>query len=507
MADSKEKPITDEIAGVEKDIFRDYLGKTLLNPDKVLKSESGGKGIKLYEDLLHDSQVRSNLQTRRLAVVGKEWEVVPASEDDGDIEIAEYVEDVLKGFNFDAARVSLLSAIVLGFKVGEIMWEYSEGDVWVKEIIGRASRRFVFDIENNLRLVTFNNIVHGEPLPDKKFIVFRNISNNGSPYGAGLGSSLYWPVWFKKNAIKFWMIFADKFGSPTAIGKYPQGTTKEQQEALLSAIEAIQQESAIKIPDNMLIELLEASRSGTVNTYETLCNFMNAEISKIILGQTLTTEIGQTGGAYSASQTHEEIRQDYIKADADSLCECLNNSLIRWIVDYNFGSRVRGQGSRGYPNVWIRTEDEKDLKPLAERDKIIYDMGFEPEDETYINETYGGKWKRRAVNTTPFNPPLLRGNEGVVGSQQFVEKKGCPVCMSEKGQEKDTVDNMVDRLMDEADLDPMIDVIKKFIEDAKSMEELRDRLLEAYSDMDAVELGNLMQKAFTAAEMMGRFEA
>jgi len=48
---------------------------------------------------------------------------------------------------------------------------------------------------------------------------------------------------------------------------------------------------------------------------------------------------------------------------------------------------------------------------------------------------------------------------------------------------------------------------KKLIEEAKSMEELRDSLLDEYKNLDVVELGNLIQKAFTAAEMMGRFEA
>ena len=67
----------------------------------------------------------------------------------------------------------------------------------------------------------------------------------------------------------------------------------------------------------------------------------------------------------------------------------MNGQLIKWLVDYNFTDVQK------YPKIWIRTEDEKDLKPLAERDKIIYDMGFEPEDEAYINDTYGGKWKRR----------------------------------------------------------------------------------------------------------------
>ena len=376
------KPVTDEIATVENDIYQDYIGKVQVNPDKVLRSESGGKGIELYEDLLRDDQVGSNLQTRKLAVVGKEWDVTPASEKRADQKIADFVKEVLLACNYDDARKTLLSGIVLGFKPAEIMWEYSEGQVWIKEIIGKASRRFTFDLERNLRLLTIRNMIEGEEVPDRKFIVYTSVSDNGSPFGDGLGRLLYWPVWFKKHAIKFWMIFADKFGSPTAIGKYPPGTPQAQQDDLLSAIDAIQQESAIKIPDNVAIEFLEATRTGSVNTYENLCTFMNAAISKVLLGQTLTTEIGSTG-SYAASQTHETVREDYIKADADSLSAALNAQLVRWIVDYNF------PGITAYPKVWIRTEPEKDLKPLADRDKLlIVDMGV-PVGTQYIYDTYG----------------------------------------------------------------------------------------------------------------------
>ena len=42
------KPITDEIASIKNDIIMDYVGTTALNPDKVLKSESGRQRIKLY---------------------------------------------------------------------------------------------------------------------------------------------------------------------------------------------------------------------------------------------------------------------------------------------------------------------------------------------------------------------------------------------------------------------------------------------------------------------------
>lgn len=383
--DGRKTPVTDEIATVEKDIYQDYVGKTLLNPDKILKSESGGLGIELYEDLLRDDKVGSTMQLRKLAVVGKEWDVEPVSEKRQDVKTAEFVKQVLTAFDYDAARRVLLSGLVMGFKASEVMWEYSEGSVWVRELIGRACRRFVFDRDRKLRLVTRSNMIDGEELPQKKFVTFTNTADNGSPYGDGLGRMLYWPVWFKKNAIKFWIIFADKFGSPTVIGKYPTGTPSTQQAALLDAIEAIQTECAIKIPDTMVIELLEASRAGSINTYENLCNFMNSAIAQVVMGHPGSTE--STPGKLGSEDAALDVKADYTKADADALCICLNTQLVRWIVDYNFPQDSSGIG-RKYPQVWIRTEQERDLQPLAERDQVLLDMGARITHQ-YVHDTYG----------------------------------------------------------------------------------------------------------------------
>ena len=381
------KPILDEISSAVSDPFwAYYTGQVLLNPDKTLRTEGGGRAVEIFEDLERDPQVRSNLQTRRLAVVGKEWHVEPATDSAQDAKVAGFVTGVLLNFDFDSARFNLLQGILLGYKTAEIMWEYSEGDVWIREMIARPSRRFAFGLKRELRLLTRDNMVEGLPVPPRKFQLFIYGGQNGSPYGDGLGSSLYWPVWFKKNAIKFWMIFSEKFGSPTVIGKYPPGTPKEQQDALLAALDAIQQETAIKIPDTMQVAFLEASRTGGLGNYENLCAFMNQEITKAIMGQTLTTEMGstggRTGGSYAASRTHNDIRQEYTKADADVLCNALNGQMIKWLVDYNF------PGVKRYPRLWIRTEGETDLKTLAERDQILLGMGL-PISQKYAYGTYG----------------------------------------------------------------------------------------------------------------------
>lgn len=375
------KPNTDEIATIKNDFTMDYVGSVATNPDKVLKSESGGKGIELYEDVLRDSEVASALQKRKLTVIGREWEVIPATEKAADVKVADFVRKVFGSFNYDQFRQTLMSGIVLGFKPAEIMWEYSEGDVWVRDIVGKASRRFVFDLQGRPRLLTLQNMVDGIEVPDRKFIIYRNVSDNGSHYGDGLGRVLFWPWWFRKNGIKFWAIFADKFGSPTGIGKYPQGTPEDKQQKLLEAVNAIQQESGIIIPDNMLIELLEAERAGSVNTYESFCAYMDKQIVKVVLGHSAATEA--TAGKLGNDTQAEQTRQDYLKADADALCGCQNNSLVKWLVDYNF------PGVKVYPKVWIRTEPEKDLKSLADRDKVLTtDIGL-PVTKKYFYETYG----------------------------------------------------------------------------------------------------------------------
>ena len=378
---AKKKPNTDEIANVQNDITRYYIGRVLTNPDTVLSSEAQGQGLKLYADLDRDDRVYSEMQKRKLAVIGKEWDIEPASDNAEDIKIAEFVENNLKEISFDNACEELLDGVLMGFKPAEVMWDYSEGDIWIREYRGRDPRRFAFGLNGELRLLTFGNMIEGEETPDRKFQLFRFGEKNNNPYGTGLGNKLYWPVWFKKNGVKFWAVFLEKFGQPTPWGKYPSGTEKSKQDDLLDAIKAMQTDVGIITPDTMTVELLEAARTSSVDSYEKWGTFWNQAITLVILGQDATTT--GTPGKLGSEEARSDVRQEYIKADSDRLSEWLNNQSIKWLVDYNFPNIKK------YPKFWKRTEPEEDLKPLAERDRIIVrEIGI-PTAQKYFYDTYG----------------------------------------------------------------------------------------------------------------------
>jgi len=489
------KPITDEIATAEKDIdvFAGWI-KRLENPDPTLRTEAHGKGLKLYDEVDMDPHAGSVLQTRYLAVVGKDWDILPAksatklgrpSATPQEVRIADFVKETLLECNFDQARHEIMQAVLYGFYTSEVLWTLHNGAVSIKKIIGKHPRRFSFTIDRTLRLLTPQNMIDGEEVPDRKFITF-TYADSDNPYGKGLGQKLWWPVWFKKHGIKFWLIFLEKFGMPTAVGKYPSGTEPGQQQALLDAIDAMQNETGVKIPDTMTIDLLEAARRGDA-TYGKLCDYMDAQISKAVLGQTASTE--GTPGKLGSEEERGQVRQDILEADADLLDSCLNESLIRWIVDYNFPGVVE------YPRIKTHAEHKPDLKERSEIDKTIAsDIGV-PIGRKYFYETYG--------------IPEPADDEEIVE----VPSKSPPMAFAAKSArytpEQENIEGLVGESVDHADkaMKGLQEPVKKLITKAKSLEEIRDGLYGLYSHMDQKDLEELVARAMYIAELYGRSTA
>lgn len=509
-------PATHEVATARKDIdlFCGWAGR-MENPDQVLRLESAGRGVKLYEELLRDWQVFSMLQTRSMALQACEWQVDPASEKRADKKIAEFVEDVLKTSNFDGLTSSLMQAVITGYKPVEVIWEVRGGEARIAEFRGRRPSRFIFDFDGNLRMLTLENMVDGELVPARKFIVWSFGGHDHNPYGLGLGHQCYWPVWFKKNAVRFWMIFAEKFGSPTPIGKYPPGK-EEQKQTLLDAIDAIQQETGVAIPEGMVIELLEAQRTGQDN-YEGLCEYFDRAIAKIILGQTLTSDTGKSGGgSYALGNVHNEVRRELLKADADSMCECINRTVVRWLVDYNFPM----EGRTGYPRVWRLTEPEEDLKLLAERDKILLvDIGLKTRvPESYIEETYGLPLAKEGEKTIAEEVPQAEEGQkpfsrGAAEPRRNNQQLEDPNSKNETDlAEGDRVllgQMAVERIGTDAisagtdELERMLRELLAKVEGALSLEEIGEALFELYPDLDSARFQEVLARAMTASGLTG----
>lgn len=391
-----QKPITSELAPMEDSIFLaagPFIEGLRQNPDTVLAAR--GPSQEVYRQLLRDDQVRSCLQQRRSAVVQAEWRVEPASDAAVDVEAAEFVTEQLRAIGIDDKTDKMHYAVFYGYGVAECMWAVEGARIVLRDLVVRERERFGFNYRNELLLIHKNN-PSGELMPERKFwVVTAGATDDENAYGLGIAHSVYWPVFFKRNGLKFWSVFLEKFGMPTAVARLPPGQTDQPEERnkALQALRAIQVDAGIVVPDNVVIELLEAARSGTAD-YDALCAAMNAAISKVVLSQTMTTD---NGSSLAQAQVHQRVADGVVKSDADLLCESLNRSVIRWLCEWNFpGAQL--------PRLCRITEPPEDLNARAERDARIVALGYEPTQE-YIEETYGAGWQRKVVPAVP--PPQL----------------------------------------------------------------------------------------------------
>jgi hypothetical protein len=100
-----------------------------------------------------------------------------------------------------------------------------------------------------------------------------------------------------------------------------------------------------------------------------------------------------SGSSLSQAEVHENVALSIVESDAELLCESFNSSVARWLTDWNFPGAA-------YPRVRRNLDGEADLKALADRDKVLSDMGFAPNLE-YVIETYGEGFKQDATEASP----------------------------------------------------------------------------------------------------------
>ncbi|WP_375590191.1 DUF935 family protein [Hoeflea alexandrii] len=339
------------IAHARNDITIPFFTDVLQPVDDTLLKKGGGRGLAIYDEIERDTHAWAVLQKRKKTLVARPWEVEPGGEDQIDRDAAEFITDLLKELPYDRICEDALDATLKGFSVGEIVWGRDGRFIVPERIISHDQRRFVFDPDWKPRLLTLNNMMKGEQLPDRKFIIHRHGVKGNNPYGLGLGTRLFWPVLFKREGVAFWMTFLEKYASPTVIGKTPYGMLDDAQNRLLDTLTKLVQQAAITVPIGTEVSMLEATRSGAVS-YKEWCEYWDNQMSIATLGETLSTDI-QGQGSRAAADTHAEIKELLVDADGDLLADTHQASLVRWTVDMNFpGAKL--------PKIWrVRAANEK----------------------------------------------------------------------------------------------------------------------------------------------------
>lgn len=97
--------------------------------------------------------------------------------------------------------------------------------------------------------------------------------------------------------------------------------------------------------------------------------FTLRQISVCVLGQTLTTQEGDSG-SYSLGQVHDRVRRDIETSDGRQLAATLRRDLVVPIVQLNRGVRDE------YPRVVIEREETMDMQALSDALPKLVPLGL-----------------------------------------------------------------------------------------------------------------------------------
>ena len=84
--------------------------------------------------------------------------------------------------------------------------------------------------------------------------------------------------------------------------------------------------------------------------------WIDKQISKLVLGQTMTTD---DGSSRAQGEVHEEVRQDIAAADALAIADTLNSMLVVPYIRFNFGEQER------YPEIVLYKPDERNIEQVV----------------------------------------------------------------------------------------------------------------------------------------------
>jgi SPP1 gp7 family putative phage head morphogenesis protein len=404
-ADQKVKrPIQGEISASSSELYQKYK-ITPFNPDDLARRKGG---LKVYDEMLKDDQIKALLAIKKKAVTAPGWDIVPASEDPKDIEIAEFVNWTLRNMKGTLRRdiEEILTALDYGFSISEEVWEVIkrgpyQGKIGFKAIKTRKPHDFDFEQDEHDNITALIQQVGGERrnYPMDKFVHFAYEGRFGNPYGTSDLRAAYRSWWSKNIIIKFWNIFLERFGMPTVVGKYKRGALQEDIDDVEHILEDIQSKMSITIPDDLKIELIEAQRQGQAG-YDAAIEKHNTMMARSLL---IPDKLGYTeskGGAYNLGEKHFDFFMTMVDDLGKEIEETIMlEQVIKRLVDYNFADVEE------YPKFEFKPRTEENKKELAEQFEKATNIGAldpnEKEDYNFVRRRLGmpevddAEWEER----------------------------------------------------------------------------------------------------------------
>jgi phage gp29-like protein len=271
-----------------------------------------------------DGHLRGLIEGEVESIGGCDWVLKPGRQDKPSELAAAALEDFLR----NEVRSSMPAALVGGTTtVGgfrefiehhamatydgiactNLVWDIVDGYVYPCELVTAAARRFASPSQERASEIWLVNGLGNELIELQAGLWAISRGRGRNPWASGAMRTASWWAMFKRWSVRDWQVFAEMFGLPLAIGYYEEGAAEASREALAEAVKMIGEDGYAVLSAMTELVIKDTARSGDSSTvYPKIAKMCDDEMSKLIVGGTLNTDVSSSGaGSYNAATVHE----------------------------------------------------------------------------------------------------------------------------------------------------------------------------------------------------------
>lgn len=366
FADNKQTGITTQSFPVQVRRIRQDVGKwrAALDQAEAVFYPNRTNLLNIYADVVLDAHLSSVLGTRKINVLGKPFKVV----DGAGKENPKLTKLLQRPWFRQACELALESKFW-----GHSLIEFDTPTDGEFHRVTLIDRQYVFPEAGLVR--TMPGMITGTDYRnDPQFAPWLLEVGGVRDLGLLLKASPY--VIWKKNVLSAWADFTELFGMPY------RSVTGDMDAAQIAAAEKMMAEMGqagygIFSGDQLKVDFIAPS-TGNDKIYDSFLERINSELSKLVLGQTMTTD---SGSSRSQGEVHERVADAYTRDDATWLSEWINEMLLPFLL-------VHGYPLAGYEFAFDDTETLSKQQQFLIVQGIMKDSGYQVSMK-YLMDTFG----------------------------------------------------------------------------------------------------------------------
>ena len=395
------------------------------------------KGLKIYQEMAQDDQVKACLDLRKQARLSTPWTIASAKDGNKTADMyADFIKHILERMDgtFEDDLYQIYSAVEFGFSVSEMNF-FLLPDGPFKGKIGLSSIKtrepfyydFKTDVFGNLLGLVYNGWLPksvtdenggmgtvDNPFPVDKFIIYSYNSKFSNRYGTSDLFAAFRSWQSKRIIMRFWNIWLERYASPFIWATVdPDAALKKN---VITEIDDflrnLSARAGFRCPKGVTLEAIQTS-STAADAFEKSIEAHNRYISHALLCPNLLGITGQqgsggSGGSYALGKKQFGAFMWVLdRMGRDTSETIVGEQIINRLIRLNFPNVDESM----MPRFKFEGVEEDSIEARARIVAILSNAGFIAQEEDWIREFLSLPKKDPKIKL----PEVVRGIGGAPG--------------------------------------------------------------------------------------------